>query len=63
MNIIGVLLLAVLALLALALINGGQIIATLYALDATGILPWWHAALALALAGLALAWLFEGPAK
>ena len=60
MNIIGVLLLA---LLALALINGGQIIATLYALDATGILPWWHAALALALAGLALAWLFEGPAK
>ena len=60
MNIIGVLLLA---LLALALIHGGQIIATLYALDATGILPWWHVAMALALAGLALAWLFEGPAK
>ena len=60
MTIIGVLLLA---LMALALIHGGQIVATLYALDATGILPWWHLALALALAGLALAWLFEGPAK
>ena len=48
--------LALLALVPLAVAYGGQIVVTLYVLDATRVLPFWQVLAVLGLAGLVLAY-------
>ena len=48
--------LALVAIAVLAVAYGGQIIVTLYVLDATRVLPFWQVLAAIGLAGLVLAY-------